>query len=90
MYPGTIRRLIIEHKSHLFIYTSGVGINNFNNIAETGPNPTVGGRFAQAFGGRSNDKYGALAFRALDREAFKYVQKIRDDYAATLPQAKKK
>lgn len=76
VYPGTIRRTVIERDGHLFIYTSGAGQNNFNNFGKSPFFPDV--RNAIQIGGAfGNDKYGPLAFKALDHQAFKYVQSIR-------------
>jgi hypothetical protein len=84
VYPGTIRRTVVEADGHLFIYTSGAGENRFNNegfntrqspegMAGQGIGQVVT-RFAAAAG---NDNYGPLAFRALDRQAVGYLNTIR-------------
>jgi hypothetical protein len=83
VYPGTIRRTVLEFEGNLFIFTSGAGQNNFNNIGD----PAKGSMYslldtvreitlrATSFG---NDKYGPIAFKALDHKAFQYVESVRN------------
>ncbi len=84
VYPGTIRRTVVEVDGHLFMYTSGAGENRYNNEGLNVRQPAEGlagqgfaqlvTRYAAAAG---NDNYGPLAFRALDRQAVGYLNTIR-------------
>jgi hypothetical protein len=85
VYPGTIRRTVIEKDGNLFLFTSGAGENNFRNLGGdmnkplSRLNPLAPIRdIAQLTAAHGNDKYGPMAFKALDQQAFKYVQSIRN------------
>lgn len=77
VYPGTIRRTVIERDGHLFLYTSGAGLNRAMNTGEPLPGEAV--RRALQFGwALGNDLFGARAFRTLDKMAFKFVNGRRN------------
>lgn len=75
--------MVIEHKGHFFIHTSGVGINRINNSGA----PTMATGLlhslsfmrgaAQMTTAGANDMYGPLAFQALDQESVKYINSKR-------------
>ena len=81
VYPGTVRRTVINRAEKLFIYTNGTGLNVAQNLGGRAPHDSFNpfnilkGR-AGKFGADSNDLYGAMAFRALDRQAFIYITKF--------------
>ncbi|SEK03284.1 hypothetical protein SAMN05444746_106262 [Variovorax sp. OK212] len=86
VYPGTIRRTVVEVDGGLFIYTSGAGENRMNNTG-SGTYPGLGqgareatvardaAQYGFAFG---NDKFGTMAFKALDQQAVQYVNSVRN------------
>jgi hypothetical protein len=83
VYPGTIRRTVLEVEGQLFFFTSGAGINRYHNSG-TGNIPFVppwvplvrgGGQVGVA---AANDIFGAQAFRTLDRQAVNYLNTIRN------------
>lgn len=81
VYPGTTRRTIVEFEGGLFIYTTGSGVNRYNNSGQ-GRIPFRPGltllrdtyQSGYAFG---NDNYGPPAFQALDQQAVKYLNAVR-------------
>jgi len=84
VYPGTIRRTVIEKDGQLFIHTSGVGVNRMHNLGSPTPitaastpgvNIMRGGAYEAA--ARANDLYGPKAFAALDQQAVKYINSKR-------------
>jgi len=84
VYPGTIRRTVIEYNGNLFIYTSGAGENNFNNIGTPStidkvlPTIIPIRSLIEDTTALSNDILGPMAFQRLDQQAFQYVQSVRN------------
>jgi hypothetical protein len=90
VYPGTIRRTVLERNGGLFLFTSGAGENNYNNSGEnTRDNPWL--EYGNGHGApfdlwpglhlawaKGNDRYGAHAFATLDYMAFQFVQSRRN------------
>jgi hypothetical protein len=87
VYPGTIRRTVLEVDGHLFVYTQGSGENRYQNAplvsADHVPNPPIDAletlkngatRVAAAL---SNDRFGPRAFKQLDNQLFKDVERVR-------------
>jgi hypothetical protein len=70
VYPGTIRRTVIEVDGQLFMYTSGAGLNRFRNTSWAP-------EFIQQRGGSANDYWGPMAFRALDRQVVRHLNRLR-------------
>jgi hypothetical protein len=84
VYPGTIRRTVLEVDGHLYVVTQGSGSNRFQNQAVvdaqgvTAPGQ-MGFRTARrAMAAFGNDSFGPLAFRALDHELYKDVERVRN------------
>lgn len=83
VYPGTIRRAVLKVDGHLFMYTSGAGINRYHNsgtglIPFAHPWVSAGRAGGQIGVAAANDMFGAQAFRTLDRQAVKYLDGIRN------------
>jgi len=87
VYPGVIRRTVLEVDGHLFIYTQGSGENRYKNQPLVGPqsvvSPTRTGEtiLSRAGGAIGNDVFGPLAFQALDKRLLEDVQRIRGGQA---------
>jgi hypothetical protein len=85
VYRGTIHRVVLNVNGDLFVYTSGSGINKYNNESLADEMkfgvvrlpPVLPNQFRRYISGVSNDIYGAMAFRQLDQQMFKYVESIR-------------
>lgn len=84
VYPGTIRRTVIERDGHLFMFTSGVGTNRFDNTGSPTPMAVAGSPFmtatrymAQKGFAWGNDRYGPDAFRALDMRVVEHLDQLR-------------
>ncbi len=81
VYPGTIRRTVINRNGKFFIYTNGTGLNIAQNLSgRVQRNSYSPFEFAKEgvgkIGAVSNDLYGAMAFRTLDHQAFVYTSKF--------------
>ena len=81
VYPGTTRRTVVEFEGGLYIYTTGSGVNRYNNsghglipfkLALTLLRETY--QSGYAFG---NDNYGPPAFQSLDQQAVQFINGVR-------------
>lgn len=81
MYPGTTRRSAVEFEGGLYIFTTGSGVNRYNNsgsgIIPWRPVHTALRETYQSGYAFGNDNYGPLAFQTLDQQAVQYVNTIR-------------
>ncbi|HSV60931.1 MAG TPA: hypothetical protein VLJ19_18710 [Variovorax sp.] len=81
VYPGTIRRTVIEFEGGLYLYTNGAGVNRYYNSGQgqipSRPALSLVRDAAHIGFAVGNDTFGPQAFGAVDQQAVAYLNSVR-------------